>query len=379
MGLYFFLMVQMIMILVMGNLMMASMNGRALLYRPFEYLLPCEGARFLPESGVAQIDSDYNREEIENICQELHGNSVIHMGYGAGMPVRSQEGQRHDVNVHGFEEAFLERLNLPLQSGSWEPLQKKKEQESRNEPDTIPCVISSGSLKVKVGDILETEIGDIRFQIVGVLTALTYEPSWQFWAKDVSGHFRTYLPNEENLPFIVCNSAELEKLEGYFRGEGIFIEYDDELTARQRKENDSTLLEHGIVMKLSTFRRNSETYLYHKIKELIPIMIGGIIIISISIVNSVSIIIRKQMRQMKIYYLCGASEHQCRIILIVSHSIMLLFSLLISTAILCIWNTFFDSTSIGLMFDWKNILLTGVLVAIFGITNHVVTYLTDIH
>lgn len=347
---------QIVVILVLANIIVSSMNGRYMLYKPFEKMIKNEGVMFRPEDGIAQMITDFSRKDIENICHGIVGDSTIHMSYMTS-DVISINDEMKEVVIHFYEDEFVDSLRLPLSDGNWKLLKTD---------DSIPCVIGPNNYGIKTGDYIKTDSINTKFRVVGVLTDITYEPKLSGWGSNVKELFYNYdVRNEDNL-FMITKVSVADELEDIMLPDyNVFIDYEKGLKDSEIRKNNSILVNKGQIVTYKKIREKSKLYIYKDINELLPVMIGAIIVICIGIVSAVSVSTESQFNNYKVFYLCGCTRQKCVLINVLSTNITIFLSVLLSYASILLYGIMSNATSLSIIINKNNILISMGIILIF--------------
>lgn len=352
------LIVQIVIILVLTNMIVSSINGRYMLYKPFEKIIKHEGAMFRPCEDLFLAMLDFTEDDIQNMCQGIKGKADIHMSYNYTDTVNIGNKNK-DIAAYFMGDEFIEGLKLPLADGSWQL------QENEN---YIPCIISPNPYGIKTGDYIKTNHMDVKYKVMGVLTDITYEPRLSSWAANVNGMFESYNVKGAERLFIITKYSLAGEIKNVLRPElGVFIDYKDGLTEEEIISNNTILLNKGQFVTYRKIREASELYIYKDLRDLFPVIIGAVIVICIGIISAVSVATESRFKQYRVFYLCGATKRNCILINVMSTTITLIISALLSLSIILIYRNISNATELAIIVNRYNLLISAAILVVFEI------------
>lgn len=352
--------IQVVVILILTNIIVSSFYSRYMLYRPFEYILSNEGVMFSPEDGVASAMLEFTREDIEAVCDNLNGNTDIHMSYFYGDSLNiGESGSNKDISVYFLEDELFNGMELPLAEGTWN---------LSRDGDYIPCILGSNKYGITVGDCIETDNGSAKYKVVGLLTDITYEPNLSSWGSNVKVMFDNYNGENADHLFLITKYSLASSVKSEIRSaSNVFIDYEKGLSEAEVIKNNSILANKGQVLTYKSIRENSLLYIYKDLEELFPVIIGAVIVICIGIVSAVSVSTESQFKKYKIFYLCGSTKKKCVLINVLTTNITIVFSVLLSASIIIMYKNYANATKISMIISKYNFGVSGVILFIFEI------------
>lgn len=349
--------VQIIVILILTNIIVSSFYGRYMLYRPFEYILSKEGVMFTPEDGVTSTMWDFSREDIENICDNLIGDTVIHMSYDIYDSLDVGESENIQTILYVYEDEFFNALELPLAEGKWDLSESS---------DYISCVIGPNKYGIKAGDYIETEDLKIRYKVESVLTDITYEPVMLSMGANVKMMFNNYSVKDADHLFMITKYSLTGSVENHLKNVAkVFIDYEKGLSDEEIFKNNSILVNKGQALTYNTIRKNSKLYIYKDLRELFPVILGAVIVICIGIISAVSVSTESQFKKYKIFYLCGCTKKKCVLINVLTTNITIALSAILSSGIIMAYRNNANAESISLIMSKHNLIISGIILLIF--------------
>lgn len=200
----------------------------------------------------------------------------------------------------------------------------------------IEAVITNNSFGIKVGDELkitqnfygEPFASELTVKIVGIVsdnTDILGAPAVNVEKyDDVRDCFFTYSSEFEEIPVIMFLQKDLRNAENTLLGganistavSGMqFLAFDENITDEEIKAIQDCImgtkcyLNHSIDKK--TFDYNSKLYIWNQLNELIPVFIGLLVLVIMSVVCSSAMMTRAQLRNYAIYYLSGLKWKEC--------------------------------------------------------------------
>lgn len=364
-----FIFVQVTVIIISVNVMIANMNSKNILYSPLRYIMEEEGYLFSYDETIDEDEMSF--EKVKKIESKLKGDYAIHRIYNMYGVV---SGRGVEFNAYGFETEFYENMNFPLQEGSW----------NLGEEDTgyIECVIGPNNLGYGVGSIL-TYIDDsgkrVDFKVVGVLSNPTYMPNSAGWGYSCDGFFECYGTGiySRGLSglYMYVNGAKVKEYDHTAILESEFITYNRKPTEYEYQFNNSVLDRRGDVCTNELFRNNSHKYTDSLKDRFLPVFMGVMFIVAVGIISASMIQMMSQMREYSIFYLCGATRAKCIFISITCNMLTYITAALVGICgFIIIYNSSMNE-KIGMVLEKNNLIITGAIVAVLIIISAIVPFI----
>lgn len=363
-----FIFVQVAVIIVSANIMVANMNSRKLLYSPLSYVMEKDG--YLFSSSYDDDDDRVRYEKLKKAEGKLKGNVTIHRIYNMYGAV-SGGGT---FNAYGFETEFYKNMHFPLSSGTY----------NLGEDDTgyIECVLGPNELGYGVGSIINANDfsgNNVRFKVVGVLSNPTYIPNSSGWAFSCDGFFKSYGIGEyagsDSGLYMYVNGAKLKQADSMALYDGEFITYNRKLTKYEYSFNNSILAKRGDVCTNEMFRNNSHKYTDSLKDRLIPVFAGIMFIIAVGIISASMIQMMSQMREYSIFYLCGATRAKCIFISIVCNILTYIGAAIIGICVFIIMYNSRLNQKIGMVMEKNNLIITAAIVSVLILISALVPFI----
>ena len=364
-----FIFLQVAVIIISVNVMIANMNSKNILYAPLSYVMEKEGHLFSYDDDFD--DTNMLFEKVKKTESKLKGNVRIHRIYEV---YGVASGRGVEIYAYGFETEFYKNMHLPLQAGSW----------NLGEEDTgyIECVIGPNNLGYGVGSIItyENDSGEpMKFKVVGVLTNPTYMPSSTGWAFSCDGFFQTYGVGEYSRGvsglFMYVNGAKVKEYDPTSIYGTEFITYDRKPTEYEYRYNNSVLSRRGDVYNIEDFRNNSYKYANSIRDRLLPIFIGVMFIVAVGIISASMIQMMSQMREYSIFYLCGATRAKCIFISITCNMLTYITAAVVGIGGFAILYNSSMNGKIGMLLEENNFIVTGAIVIVLILISAIVPFI----
>lgn len=307
-------------IFIVGNLTIAASNSRSVYYDPYAEIMNSEGYVFTPRKNRnSEYDKDLrvkaaydNLDGITTVCNYYH---TLYTDYEKfNNPMFPQD--YYSKNVVAFDNRIYEKFNLPLEKGRWASCQK-------NNSGQIEAVAIRNSDKIDIGDVIpfyqavvnDDEPNNIRYEkvfdivIVGIIANNTYCPGINLainQEQNVLGCYELQMTSSDSSYFVACG-ADKHLIDDHLLGiSTAYMIYDENYSESKDSANREKLsMLGGSLMEMSTFRQNSDQYLYEQFIKLMPVLLGVFLIVLVELICSVTMNTRNQLKNYGIYFLCG--------------------------------------------------------------------------
>lgn len=386
-------------LLILTNVMTATVNSKTMLLEPYRALMNEKGAVVQVENLM--IMEECTNEEIRPFLKtypdlkgiigflekRLAGQVKIHYTEHINFfqPVGPHSVMFHDKGETPYyyllDRDILDKMQLPLSCGHW-PCGE------RNAAGEAEIVISGGT-DAHLNDVYDTPAGKIR--VVGILTDNTYRPigsnidrSDMTAEVDRDSIFNYILPfdSQTNLggPFAIASKdAFSENQEGYeiIPDTIWFVTYGNDISEEDFKANTDYLNTVGTVQygeTLSTLAEESERKINDIYYRMMPMIITAVIMVLLGFIGSAAISAVRQIRTFGIFYLCGCRKKDCISILAAETAIILLFSLLAAGIGLFILQQNHFDYLIGMTFGVMNVVISLLLVLLLFVLSMILPF-----
>ena len=351
----FFMVLEILVLLVSTNVMIASVNSREMLKKPFSNFLSQKGYYYFTEP---MWDTAEQYKEFTGLFAKLRSAKFY-----------TAESNVNEADIVDDEIFF--NYSMPLQSGSW-PTQSKDEQ------GRIYAVVSP-DLKKAPGDTIEL-YGDRTVVVSGVLTNITYVPLFSNTAGSAKEFYRSLnyssKTDEDGNYMGGDNSSIIVSSSGFYEGsddDGFscsgFIVYDENISDEDIKYNEKIIeqiknynIETAVVSpeftELSAVNEGTDAYIADIYNRMIPVILGVAAVVIIGLIGTIAINTVTQLKNYGIYYLCGSRWSDCLKISFANISIILLFSGGLSALLLYMLQSFNLDYLIGQTYGWNNLIIS---------------------
>ncbi len=248
-------------------------------------------------------------------------------------------------------------------------------EEEDNTSVVIEAVITNNTFGITVGDVLtvdKTYLGEVleeelKVKIIGIIddgtnfianSLINYTTQ-----NDVRDCFTTYSMDIYADPFIFILQDDLRSTEKEVLGEphfttmtiGLqFLRFDEEITEEEKEYIYDVIKSDKCSLVSSTrmpeFIENSKEYIWNQLNELIPVFIGILFLVFVSLICISAIIARAQLRNYAIYYLVGLKWKDCIRIQIIQQILLQFTAFVIAVTGILIteWKGVLDNTVVKL-------------------------------
>ena len=369
-------MLELAIILLVGNLTIAAANSRSVYYDPYKEIMNCQGCIYTITGGIR---SEYDRElKLKKIYDSLDGSPTVRYGYLFQAFTNERkllnplfDSEMTERNIYAFDDSIYSKFNLPLEEGRWASSKKN----SLGQIEAV--VIRNKDIKITLGDVYkfyvasvsQDENNDTKIDygdfcdvvVVGIIGNNQYVPSIMVSGKtgktNVLGAYR--IESESNPASFFVSAAVDEKLrdDRTINMSTAFITYKSTPSDEILKENNKKLQAIGrcTVMDMSSFKNNSDYYLYEQYIKLLPILLCVFLIVLVELICSVAMNTKEQLRSYGIYFLCGCRWRDVLRISLSYSLIILAGGLILGGAAMAV----FQTTEYAKMFE-QNLALNNV-------------------
>lgn len=284
------------------------------------------------------------------------------------------ENEKINTAICAYDSGIIERYSPILNEGIW--LNKAKDD------DCLHAVITANNNDIHVGDILtmlSLSGEEYDVEIVGVTSDKTKVPLYDATKQNYEAMLYTYSIGYEEIPLIMLNAKELEKissLDGYYYAfSGAMICYNKSITQSETEINDKYIASLNImggngITDFDTIKEKSMSYIYSDIYKFAPIILCILVLTFVTTVCIIIISLYTQIRNYSIYCICGLQKQKCSLISLYSSLIISFVAWVCASAVLIALKHFRPDTvmQIGL----RQILICVCITAVYVI----LTYLT---
>lgn len=346
--------------LVSTNLMIANINSREVLKKPYEDILTQNSyiCNCMPNN-----DNEEEYYKFYSLFDKFKSAKVTYL-------------DRSYID----DDVFF-KMALPLKSGSW----PKKARDDLGRP----YVVITPDYCKNAGDIIDIpEVGEAV--VAGVLTDITYLPNVPADIDCVTDlyqpvDFTESLSNIENGTVSMLThqyqtalmASSCDKNGDY--GFVCILTYNDDISDEDIAYNKKVMQEikdfkfsldeeyddvtHRYEFKsLSQAKENTDNYVAEIYNQLIPIMLVVFAIVLIGLIGSVAINTAAQIKNYGVYFLCGSKWSDCLKISFANILIILLFSCGLSAALLSVGQSMNLDFLIGRAYGWNNLFISAAMV-----------------
>lgn len=350
---------EIVVLLVSTNLMVANINSREVLQNPYEDIIT-------DNSYFCNSDPNHDGPEEYDKFYSLFD--------------RFKSAKVTFLNSTYIDDDVFFKMALPLKSGSWP--EKAKDDQGR------PYAVVTPDYLAEPGDVINIQnVGEVV--VSGVLTDVTYLPGEPthpviesvtdlYKPVDFTDTLKsikngnTSMFTYQNQRALMASSCDKE---GSYSSYCI-VTYNDDISDEDIKHNEKVMqeikdfrfkLDDGDeeelanryeFKNLSEAKENTDNYVAEIYNQLIPIMLVVFAIVLIGLIGSVAINTATQIKNYGVYFLCGSKWSDCLKISFANILIILLFSCGISAALLYVGQNMNLDYLIGQAYGWNNLFVS---------------------
>lgn len=344
-------------LLVSTNLMIANINNREVLKKPYEDIL---------------TENSY----ICNCMPNNDNEDEYYKFYSLFKKFKSAKLTFLDRTY--IDDDIFFKMALPLKSGSWP--EKARDDHGR------PYAVVTPDYCKNPGDVIDVSgVGEVV--VSGVLTDITYLPNVPAEIDCVTDLYQP-VDFTESLSDIkngtvgmlthqyqtALMASSCDRTGNY--GDVCILTYDNDISDEDITYNkkvmqeikdfkfslddeDEEYLTHRYEFKsLSEAKQNTDNYVAEIYNQLIPIILVVFAIVLIGLIGSVAINTAAQIKNYGVYFLCGSKWSDCLKISFANILIILLFSCGISAALLYVGQNMNLDYLIGQAYGWNNLFVS---------------------
>ena len=340
--------VQIVIVLLMLVSIISAITSRYEKYKPLEYFFQGEGLNMHMSDLLGRNGQRYlpfpDSSDVEKYLKKAHMVSSYSVQMTFDIDNKKDELGSWSP-VIGYDDELLSAYTPEMETGRWL-------RTADADTDMIEIVLAQKEDVHKVGEIITLTTSDVikdsrqcklsepvQAKIVGIL-ADGASPIMRTMNYGKYSDFRDYYypfnRDEEERAIVFVSKRDIEhnnKLHAkternhLIKGENCiwpyiisgpcFIQYDKEITQKEKDYNSKYFAVHGRYEFRHTSeetRKNSMEYIMNQMNMLIPVLVAMIILTVMSIISSTVIMIRQNLHNYSIYYIMGLTWRQCVLI-----------------------------------------------------------------
>lgn len=349
---YLLMLVQLILLMLAENMLIANLNSRDVLYAPYEDIISKNGYYFMPpySSGGIWDEEGHivktSEEVLEDVLSKLKGEYKVYNIYSSSI-----ENDKGSVAITIIDDEIYHKLKLPLDSG-------------HHSSKKNSCMVTKNDKGLDVGTILN--IDGAKIEITGVLTDNTYIPDYGTYDIDMGlmDLYRAYTYSGTGASSPVDDGDMKDMMDSYYtdkteiiapvsafeeqinasgstiyKGNSVLLVFNSPLSEEDRLYNEEVLIaedcdEPGLLMPFEQINKKALIYRNEDFNKMLPLVICIIVVIFVGIICSSAIITAKQLRKFALLYINGATTKDCVIISCVTALISSVVALVIALLVL---------------------------------------------
>lgn len=307
---------QMALLMFLGIFMTTTFVRQTSLFSPY--------SDYFDGNGFVLFDCGMDARNPENLYDKLEKTDDVNYIRYSG----AESGGQSFI-VYGFDKMAL-GYKPTLIKGKW--LSEKRPYHSGR----VNAVVSYTD-KLDVGDDIEMEVsgekgGKFTVHICGMIanTALMLDPNGQEnegkGIRQYYSHDDYYFMDESmrTVSMIITDKAFADQFDGYFYSTRFYVRFKDDISTEELEENKNRLIseEYAVINSFDKVSSESRQYIFSKLVDVIPIALGSLILICISVAGVVLIDSKKRLTQYSVYYICGMKWYKCCIISMIQSFIL---------------------------------------------------------
>ena len=354
-GFNILIIVEIALLLLVTNIMIANCNNKSFLYEPYREILSCKG---YDETFDIAWKGDF--VTLNEKVQQFKGDVSL---YTFGIVSSSEIAE---IGYTLNDNIFL-KMNLPLKKGSW-PSKVTDENGNYN-------IIVSPNSEHNVGDIIQNKYG--TFKVAGILTDITYYPQYlnsYSDTLDLNAYYEKvdYRNCDDSMDTyaIIPESVFPNLLESNVLTFRYLICYNTPPTKEEDTYNKNIIEElGGSGYTFEEERLSIEKSINKLYRDITPIVLCVSAIVLFGLIGLLAINIKSQIHDYAIYFICGCRWKDCIKISFMNVLIIIFVSMILFGILMNILNIFGLSATIGLSFAINNVYITlFILIAIIIIS-----------
>ncbi len=380
-GLYILIILQLAFLLLTENILIANLNSRDVLYKPYENIISHDGYYFMQpyaSDGIRDENGDMiktNDEILRETLAKLKGSYKLYCFYHGTLEDKG-------INIRVIDDTVFSALSLPLEEGK----------HSKN-----ACLVTKNNIGLKAGE--EIDIDGAKIKISGVLTDKTYLPDYSLLAAEMSveqlyqaySFSKDFDSNDSDMQYmeyteiIAPYSLLKECIENggtiLYRSGKMLIAFDGPLSSEDMAYNEQVLTaadcdEPGWLISFEQIRRKGEIYRSEDFYKMLPIVACILVVTIVGVVCSSAMISARQMKKFKVLYLGGATSADCLLISCLTALVSSIIALALAAAVLKLGIANSFANELGFVIGVNNVFATAAVIAFavvsFGIVPSVI-------
>ena len=387
-------------LLILTNIMIATANSKYMLYEPYKNLLTENGIVLdVASLNMLECDNDDIKPFLEkfpdlrSVEKFLEKKLDVKIYHSDEFSFKVQTGPRSAMyrdrgNMISYillDKDILEKWKLPLSCGRY-PLSE------RNADGEIEILISGGT-DAGLNQIYDTPSGKMR--VVGILTDNTYKPVASSTNDDGIRHgvdfesiFNYCVPLDigTNLggPFAIASKELFPQGDTGYGTDGYniipnsiwFVTYGN-VSEEDFKSKTEYLSTVGMIrpnQTLATLAQATEQKINDIYYRMFPMIITAVIMVLLGSTGSSAISAIRQIRTFGIFFLCGCRKKDCIFIMSAEMLITLFLSIILAVTGIIIMQKFNFEYLIGMTFGMMNIIVSVSLIALIFILSLILPF-----
>ena len=350
-GMYLLILLQLLVMTIGTNVLLASYNQQAMLQEPYMELMESEGYYL---SG--NIEDDLVTSKGIPIMEALEGDWNI---YKFSKYVQQFECGQESIAGQFliYEDAFWDAFHPVLKHGRW------KKSDSGKEPW---CIATANA----PGDSVTLPGCEQPVAVKGILGDLCYLPSMSSWHRNGSvqdNFYSIFQIEKETQVYFLIPRSQWNKLgiEAEEESPNQIITTSAQLTNGQYAWNDVIFRELGEPqISLAVLLERAEDARMENVRKFLPLLLSLLLITLFGILCATAIHTMQDLKQTAVYYLCGMRWRTTLTLTLLQLGILLVLTAGCTAAAWLIAAGFGIPSQLGLRFAWNNL---GVTLILFGL------------
>lgn len=350
---YGMIVIQLGIILILVNILIASINNRFRYYRPYQTVLQKRGCTVMLTPGTDSFSEelfvDWEGQNFKPLLEKLSGKADIQTMCFVENDTEDPDKQ---MLMIGVPDDLYNQLEIPLQWGDYSEM-----------------VATEDAFQIlkKLG----MQWDSMSVNITGILTELTYQPSWATYSNKGEGvvdfyeSYQSGSPTSGQFPFVIIRESRLRQMfpqDQIFNMANIFITY-RQCSEKQWTRDKRTLQTYGKVKDYALIDRQSREWLKTDIEQYFPIIVCTLVVVIMGFVLSVCIDTKVNIREMCIYTALGASKSSLCVIRFMETGLLLGMAAVLAALSYPAFFMLGFNEKWGLCFRWNNVYFSILLFA----------------
>lgn len=328
---YIFLLIQSLVIMITLVSIVSVVVSRYDKYRIIESLVGEKGmimdVQHIVKTGESTGDVCTTVEDVEAVFNKANATCTYSLWMGC---LNEKTNEKINPRIISYDNKLAFGQTPQMSKGRWF-------RKGDNSSEEIEIVINKGTSALKVGDVLKltTDTGellqiDVPLRIVGILEDKSEIIGGSvLQARDEKRDFRDCFwlmdNNIEKEQVVLMLNEDLKRVKEQYHLDNtelsgavsgfVFLDYVEDITKEDEVKNQIMASSPGCFQYYCIYadelHENSKQYIWAQIRQMMPILLGALIMVIISVICTSAITACKQLKNYAIYYTLGLEWKEC--------------------------------------------------------------------